>query len=165
MNVVTLYLLQHAVATGRHAGPIWILNLDQQKAYDRVRREWLLDCLVAYGFGPRFITYIREIYRHPTVRQSAEGHFTQPIPLQCGILQGDPMSCLLYNFTLQPMLDYARHHHLAGTALNWDSDHSMFVSSLAFADDVLLVVNNKRDLAKFMDALDLYEMASNAKVN
>lgn len=166
-NVVALYLLQHAVASGRHPGPIWILNLDQQKAYDRVRREWLLDCLVAYGFGPRFITYIREIYRHPTVCQSAEGHLTEPIPLQCGILQGDPMSCLLYNFTLQPMLDYARRQHHAGTILDWDPEqaHLMMVSSLAFADDVLLVVNNKRDLAKFMDALDLYEMASNSKVN
>ncbi|KAJ1032689.1 hypothetical protein NDA16_000711 [Ustilago loliicola] len=41
----------------------------------------------------------------------------------------------------------------------------MVVSSLAFADDVLLIVNNQRDLAKFLDALDLYEMASNAKVN
>ncbi|KAJ1601139.1 hypothetical protein NDA14_007466 [Ustilago hordei] len=164
-NVVTLYLLHYAVASGRHVDPIWILNLDQQKAYNRVRREWLLDCLLAYGFGSRFITYIRENYRHPTVCQSAEGHFTPPIPLQCGILQGDPMSCLLYNFMLQPMLDYAQHRHHAGTLLDWDPDHQMFVSSLAFADDILLVVNNKRDLAKFMDALDLYEMASNAKVN
>lgn len=164
-NMVTLYLLHHAVAAGRLVGPIWILNLDQQKAYDRVRREWLLDCLSAYGFGPRFLTYIREIYRHPTVGISAEGHFAEPVPLQCGILQGDPMSCLLYNFTLQPMLDYAHERHHAGTVLDWDFDHPMTVSSLAFADDVLLIVNNKRDLAKFMDALDLYEMASNAKVN
>lgn len=164
-NVVALYLLHHAVASGRLEGPVWVLNLDQQKAYDRVRREWLLDVLVAYGFGPRFLAYIREIYRHPTVYQSAEGHFTEPIPLRCGILQGDPMSCLLYNFTLQPMLDFAHDHHHAGTMLTWDAEHPMTISSLAFADDILLVVNNKRDLAKFLDALDLYEMASNAKVN
>ncbi|KAJ1029813.1 hypothetical protein NDA13_003053 [Ustilago tritici] len=165
INVITLYLLQRAVATSLVPGPIWILNLDQQKAYDRVRRTWLLDCLIAYGFGPRFLTYIREIYRHPTVRQSAEGHFTEPIPLECGLLQGDPMSCLLYNFSLQPLLDYARNHHHAETTLTWDPGQPLHVSSLAFADDILLIVNNQRDIDKFMDSLELYELASNAKVN
>ncbi|CDR98901.1 hypothetical protein [Sporisorium scitamineum] len=61
-NVITVALLQHAVKSGHIAEPLWILNLDQQKAYDRVRHEWLLDCLQAYGFGPRFLTYIKEIY-------------------------------------------------------------------------------------------------------
>lgn len=165
MNVITLALIQHAVRSQQVAGPIWILNLDQQKAYDRVRHEWLFDCLEAYGFGPRFLTYIKEIYRHPSVCQSVEGHFTDPIPLLCGILQGDPMSCLLYNFSLQPLLDYARHHHHAGTTLDWDPANPLLVSSLAYADDILLVVNNRHDLLNFMDSLGLYEMASNAKVN
>lgn len=124
-----------------------------------------MDYLATYGFGPRFLTYIREIYRHPTLQHCIEGFFTEPIQLHCGILQGDPMSCLLYNFSLQPMLDFAKHHHQAGVKLKWDAAQPLFVSSLAFADDVLLIVNNKENLAKFLDALDLYEMASNAKVN
>lgn len=33
-NVTTLYLLQHAVATGAISDTLWVLNLDQQKAYD-----------------------------------------------------------------------------------------------------------------------------------
>ncbi|SPC61488.1 uncharacterized protein UHOD_11591 [Ustilago sp. UG-2017b] len=136
-NVVTLYLLQHTVQSGKVVGLLWILNLDQQKVYNRVQHDWLLDCLQAYGFGPRFLAYI----------------------------QGDPMSCLLYNFSSQLMLDYVKYHHHAGTKLNWDTSNPMFLSSLAFADDILLVVNNRHNLAKFLNALDLYEMASNAQVN
>ena len=116
--MITLYLLLHAVKTKKIENPIWILNLDQQKAYDRVRHKWLIECLETYGLGPRFLTYIKTIYRHPTVCHSAEGHLTEPIRLRRGILQGDPMSCLLYNFSLQPLLDYAQHHHHAGTELN-----------------------------------------------
>lgn len=164
-NVITVALLQHAVKSGHITENLWILNFDQQKAYDRVRHEWLLACLQAYGFGPRFLTYITEVYRHPSVRQSAEGHFTEPIFLQCGILQGDPMSCLLYNLSLQPLLDHARGHHHAGTTLQWDTTAPLLVSSLAFADDILLVVNNRRDLSNFIDSLGLYELASNAQVN
>ncbi|SPC60820.1 related to Retrovirus-related POL polyprotein [Ustilago sp. UG-2017b] len=164
-NVITVALLQHAVKFGHITENLWILNLDQQNAYDRVRHEWLLACLQAYGFGPRFLTYITEVYRHPSVRQSAEGHFTEPIFLQCGILQGDPMSCLLYNLSLQPLLDHARGRHHAGTTLQWDTTAPLLVSSLAFADDILLVVNNRRDLSNFIDSLGLYELASNAQVN
>lgn len=165
LNLVTLSLLQRAVDNGEVPGPVWILNLDQQKAYDRVRLEWLLESLQSYGFGPRFLTYIREMYRHPSVRQSAEGHMTEPIPLACGILQGDPMSPLLYNLSLQPLLDYARNHHHAETTIQTDTTHPLRLSSLAFADDILLIVNNKGDLLKFLDSLELYELASNAKVN
>ncbi|KAJ1024594.1 hypothetical protein NDA13_004523 [Ustilago tritici] len=164
-NVITLYLLLHATQTGMIEDTLWVLNLDQQKAYDHVRREWLLDCLATYGFGPRFLTYVRKIYRHPTLRHCVEGFFTEQIALKCGILQGDPMSCLLYYLSLQPMLDFAQDHHHASTKLRWDTTSPLSVSSLAFADDVLLIVNNKADLAKFLDTLDLYEMASNARVN
>ncbi|CDR98900.1 hypothetical protein [Sporisorium scitamineum] len=75
------------------------------------------------------------------------------------------MSCLLYNLSLQPLLDYARGHHHAGTTLQWDTTAPLLVSSLAFADDILLVVNNRRDLSNFIDSLGLYELASNAQVN
>ncbi|SYW75009.1 uncharacterized protein UBRO2_00419 [Ustilago bromivora] len=81
----------------------------------------------------------------------------------CGILQGDPMSCLLYNFSLQPVLDYAKHHHQARIKLNWDADNPMFASLLAFADDILLIISTQHDLMNFLDALNLYRRASNAK--
>ncbi|SYW81233.1 uncharacterized protein UBRO2_04150 [Ustilago bromivora] len=66
-NVVALYLLQHAVHVGKLEKPIWVLNLDQQKAYDCVHREWLERVLDHYGFGPRFKAYVGELYRHPSL--------------------------------------------------------------------------------------------------
>lgn len=105
------------------------------------------------------------MYQHPSVHQSVEGHMTKPIQLACGILQGNPMSCLLYNFSLQLLLNYAHHHHHAKTVIQWDTMHPLHMSSLTFADDILLIVQNHKDLNKFMDSLELYQMASNAKVN
>ncbi|SAM83591.1 uncharacterized protein UBRO_21074 [Ustilago bromivora] len=67
--------------------------------------------------------------------------------------------------TFKPMLDYVKNKHHARTELNWDTSNPMFVSSLAFANDILLVVNNRHDLATFLDALNLYKMSSNAQVN
>lgn len=51
LNVVALYLVQHAIQAGKIDRPVWILNLDQQKAYDWVCCDWLDCVLVHYGFG------------------------------------------------------------------------------------------------------------------
>lgn len=126
--------------------------------------EWLDRVLDHYGFGPRFKTYIREFYRHPSLRQTVEGHLTNPIPLQCGLLQGDPMSCLFFNLSLQPLLDHTCNQD-AGVSLPWDPSQSAKVSSLAFADDVLVLIQNRDDLQHFEHALELYELASNAHLN
>lgn len=163
-NVVTLYLVQHAIQAGKIVEPVWVLNLDQQKAYDRVRREWLDQVLAHYGFGERFRTYLKELYRHPTLRQTVEGQLTDPIPLHCGLLQGDPMSCLLFNLSLQPLLDFICSQE-AGVLLPWDESQTARVSSLAFADDVLVLAQRREDVQKFQNALALYELASNAKLN
>ncbi|ETS60878.1 hypothetical protein PaG_04796 [Moesziomyces aphidis] len=102
-----MYTVQHAIQAGKCDCRIYMLKLDHNRAYDRVRSEWLLDGLVAYGFGPRFINYIREFFKHPTLRQSVEGHMIDPVRLDCGLPQGDPMSDLLYALSLQPMRCYA----------------------------------------------------------
>ncbi|PWY97026.1 hypothetical protein BCV70DRAFT_167806, partial [Testicularia cyperi] len=74
------------------------------------------------------------------------------------------MSCLLYNLSLQPLLDYAFANE-AGVRLTWDPSHPLLVSSLAFADDILMLLRDARSRDHFRHALDLYSLASNARVN
>lgn len=162
--LVLLHLLQYAAHCKHSTNPIWVLKFDQRKAFDCLRQDWLLECLGAYGVEPNFLTFVKELYCHPTVCQTIEGHLTEPIPLQCGLPQGNLLSLLLYNISLQPLLDYA-HRHRIGTALSWDPSHPYTVSTLAFVDDILLVFSKKEDLRHFMVALNLYKMASNGKVN
>lgn len=74
------------------------------------------------------------------------------------------MSCLLFNLSLQPLLDLVLTWD-SGVLLPWDTSQMSKISSLAFADDVLILVQSHRDIQCFEEALEMYELASNAKLN
>ena len=44
------------------------MSLDQEKAFDRVNRSFLLDLLVAVGFGPDFCRWIATLYNGAYIR-------------------------------------------------------------------------------------------------
>ena len=70
--------------------PGFIVGLDQAKAYDRVDQFWLLSILVAFGLPADLIVRINSGY---------SPYFT----LKRGVRQGDPLSCLLFNFSIEPL--------------------------------------------------------------
>ena len=39
-----------------------LINLDQQKAFDRVSHFWLFSVLEAIGFGPEFLRWVDVLY-------------------------------------------------------------------------------------------------------
>ena len=71
-----------------------LLFLDQEKAFDRVDRSFLLSSLELFGFGPWFRTYIAPVYRGAYMQ--VNDFLSDPIPLQRGVQQGDALSPLLY---------------------------------------------------------------------
>ena len=42
-----------------HGIPMSIINIDQEKAFDRVSHEYLFRVLKAFGLGDRFISFIK----------------------------------------------------------------------------------------------------------
>ena len=46
-----------------------LLSLDQEKAFDRVDRSFLLNLLKLFGFGPWFCTCISTLYKGASISQ------------------------------------------------------------------------------------------------
>ena len=42
--------------------PSWLLFLDQQKTFDRVKHGYMIDALKAFRFSPTFYNIIQELY-------------------------------------------------------------------------------------------------------
>ncbi|KAE8239107.1 hypothetical protein A4X03_0g8704, partial [Tilletia caries] len=82
----------------------FVVSLDQRKAYDRVRHEWLFACLQRLGIPPLLLLLLSALYSSASTRVSTADGMTAPIPFLSGVLQGDPSSCIVYNLTLQPFL-------------------------------------------------------------
>ena len=59
--------------------------LEQEKAFDRVNHEFLYKTMKAFGIGPAFIHWIRQIYSNATTRVKVNGFLSENIPFRRGV--------------------------------------------------------------------------------
>jgi ribonuclease HI len=75
--------------------PLYILLLDWEKCYDRIRTEPMLHALGRLGIPTPYLLVLRHIYRNMTFyvgdKFGDSGIYSQ----ETGLRQGDPLSCLL----------------------------------------------------------------------
>jgi len=83
--------------------PGFIVGLDQAKAYDRVDQSWLLQVLVASGLPPDLIRLISDLTDNCKSRVRINSGYSPYFVLKRGVRQGDPLSCLLFNFSIEPL--------------------------------------------------------------
>jgi len=136
-----------------------LVFLDQEKAYDRVNWSYLLRCLQTFGFGPRWLLAIQSLLQNLQASVLVNGFRSLPFSIQQGLPQGDPLSPLLYNIILEPLLSHIR-QHLQGLQFP-----TLSFSNSAFADDVVVGLANAADRTQLLSSLHLHESACNAKLN
>ena len=144
--------------------PLAILSLDQQKAFDRVHHEYLEHALAAFGFGPTFIKYIMTLYTGTESLIKVNQTLTTPLEFKRGIRQGCSLSGQLYTLCIEPLLHKIRTKSGMQGFQFPDSDGEKSYLS-AYADDVDFFITNNSDFEKLHKWLEIYEKASNAKIN
>ncbi|SGY89027.1 BQ5605_C132g13378 [Microbotryum silenes-dioicae] len=126
------------------------------------------DVFEAFGFGERFISLLRALYDPETlgVRYLINGFPTELVRLLCGLGQGDPLSCPVWNITFQPFLDALVRR---GIALDlqkvWPGGPRAQLTHLAFADDAVVVVESPAALSKLETLSQTWYEATNGKTN
>ncbi|CAD6906934.1 unnamed protein product, partial [Tilletia caries] len=144
--------------------PFFVISLDQKKAYDRVRHEWLFACLRHLGLPLPLLLLLAALYSSATTRFHTADGVTDPVSFAAGVLQGDSSSCILYNISFQPLHDLLR---ALGVGIHVPGLGSL--TSLSFTDDSLIFLEaSARGLLQWrtlLNALHLYERTSNARIN
>ncbi|SCZ87319.1 BZ3500_MvSof-1268-A1-R1_Chr2-2g04785 [Microbotryum saponariae] len=82
-----------------------LLSLDQESAYDLVDHDWIMSVFQAMGAPERFLGLLNVIYRSVSLRYIINGYLTEAVRMLCGLGQGDPVSCPIWNVCFQPYLD------------------------------------------------------------
>lgn len=141
----------------------YILKVDQYKAFDRVDHNYMFKVLEKFGFGAKFINWIKIFYTEIFSSVKCNGFLTKYFPIKNSVRQGCPVSALLYSLLAEPLsLSFQKHQHISGIAIP-----NTNISALIFqhADDTTLTLGNKQSIEMALDVFKDYGKASGAKIN
>lgn len=143
--------------------PMAMVSLDQHKAFDSVSHEYLLTVLDAFGFPPRFIGIIRGLYGASSALIKHQGQILSPIPFRRGIRQGCPLSGMLYDVSVEPLLvNLRRELEECAVRLPYVSIRPLV---LAYADDLSLFLARDEGFPIARAVFEQFERSAGAKVN
>ena len=135
----------------------FLVQADIAKAFDTVEREYMWHTLEWLGLPAPFIAYVQSMYSEHRIRiRTAHGE-TEPFVQQRGILQGCPLSPLLFLCCLEPLL-----RKVDSAGLGYTLSHpglpagapAPSVSALAFADDASFPCCSARHAQSILDLLE-----------
>lgn len=72
-----------------------VVNVDLNKAFDRVDHQYLYNVLEKAGFGHQIIGWIKRLYGKAVSHIKINGVVTSKIPLERSVRQGCPLSAML----------------------------------------------------------------------
>lgn len=124
--------------------------VDISKAFDTVPHAALVAALAAKGMPEEVTSYVKEMYNgcQTEIKGNRKGKVN--IILQRGVKQGDPLSPLLFNTVIDPII-WKIENATKGVDLNGTN-----VPVLAFADDLVLIGQDRGEAAKQIKMLDKY---------
>ena len=135
--------------------------LDQEKAFDRLNHEFLYKTMKAFGIGPAFIHWIRQIYSNATTRVKVNGFLSENIPLRRGVRQGCPLSPLLYVLIIEILaLQFRKNPDIVGFTVGGEK-----IVSMHYADDAIITIKQNKCFKEVIKDLTAFERARGAKVN
>ena len=144
-----------------------ILQLDQEKAFDRVEWDWLFSVLSFFNFGDVFIENLKTLYRNAKVSIMTNGYQSQYFNISRGIRQGDSLSALLYVIQFEPLMSKIRNSpHIEGVTLDLKNlKEKVTVKGCQYVDDSNSSLKNIGNVPDFFEILKKFEKISGSKVN
>ena len=138
-----------------------IISIDQVKAFDRVDRNFLFECLVKFGFNAHFVNIIKTIYYDISARLKINGFTSEKFQILRGVRQGCPLSMILYVMQAEIFACYIRqNNNIRGIYTN---GHETKLQQ--YADDTIFYITGDHSITALGKALTLNRKATGAKLN
>ena len=137
-------------------------SLDAEKAFDSVEWRYLWAVLAKFGFGPRFISWVKLLYDAPRARVCTNACLSDPFPLERGTRQGCPLSPGLFALAIEPLAALIR----ADEEIRGIRVGSLHEKISLYADDALLyLADSSASLGKALAQFDRFAGFSGVRIN
>lgn len=158
-NIRRLFDILYSPSTSK--SPELVISMDAEKAFDRVEWPYLFYSLKKFGFGSKFMSWIKLLYALPLARVRTNNDYSDYFPLERGTRQGCPLSPLLFAIAIEPLAIALRSSHMKGI-IRGDLAHKLSL----YADDLLLFVSDPdRSIPCVLDLLKEFGLVSGYKLN
>ena len=132
---------------------VWHVFVDFKQAYDSVHRASMFNILRYFNIPEKLIRMVQVCYHNTRGRVKVGGELTDDFEVRTGLKQGCPLSCLLFNLTLEWVM---RQTPSEGDEVRMTNGVSC--DRLAYADDVDLLgegfVGRDRQMRNFRMAAE-----------
>ncbi len=141
-----------------------VLNLDFEKAFDRVSHQYMLQVLRKVGFPDRLIAWVGLLYRGVTSKFLVNGHLSKAVNIHCGVRQGCPLSALLYVLCIEPLAQILRRENRI-TGVTIPGSGGLSTKCSIYMDDFNILCTDLLSVNRALDLTDFYGQASGSKLN
>ncbi|GMP57019.1 hypothetical protein CsSME_00021277 [Camellia sinensis var. sinensis] len=144
-----------------------ILKLDFQKTYNTVNWNCLLQMLSNFGFGSRWIRWIKECLESPRISILVNGSPSAELCPQKELRQGDPLSPFLFNVVAEGLnILLSRAKELRMIKRVTVGDRKVNISHLQFADDTIIFCETEwAEIVAVKRILRCFEVVTGLKIN
>ena len=139
------------------------LNIDQEKAFDRVSHNYLNLVMKKFGFGKNFQKWIKILYTNIESSILVNGHLSTIIYILRSIRQGCPIAPLLYICVMETLLIKIRSNSLIHGIKSPTSNEKLLLS--AFADDTGFFIEGVQSAEKIIASFEFFGKASGSRIN
>ena len=120
--------------------------------------------LRAKGLSETFIEIIRDIYTDVQTTIHVNGESSPPIPWRRGVIQGCPLSPLLFNACMDPFLTRLERFNKGHGAVFEHMEEQITLEAQAYADDVVLISHTREGMNALLDTLKEFETLAKIEV-
>ena len=138
----------------------YIVSLDQAKAYDKTDVSWMLSVLRAMGIPESLVSDIKDVTSNCRTRVHINSRLSAVYTLGVGLRQGDPLSPILYNFSIEP-LGMRMRRCLKGISC-FGLDPAKLIQ---YADDINLFASKSEDFHLVKSVLEKTSVAIGNQIN
>ncbi|GCC26773.1 hypothetical protein chiPu_0005193 [Chiloscyllium punctatum] len=150
-----IVVLENIIKGAKHnRKDLAVVFVDLAQVFDLVGHKLLIKSLQRVKRPKAFVSFIEDLYTGNTTVVEGNRNLTTPITIERGVKQGDPLSPILFNIALDPLVCCLERANsgvsmpLGGRRVN--------CSTLAFTDDVALLSHSHTGMTRNLKLLQAY---------
>ena len=142
-----------------------MIALDFSKAFDSLSKEFMLEILKKYNFGPEFISWITVLNCDTQSCDTNDGWQTGWFNLECGIRQGCPLSALLFVLSVEICSCNLRlEEDIKGIVFPGEEKYTSIKLS-QYADDLTLILGDDISIQNALSTVNEFSKVSGLLLN